>query len=842
MKTRRVLPALILLVLAAYYVLAYVPGANPLRALATRWPFSQTRGISNLPQASGVIAGREVALGTERAGRVERVLVHDGEAVAAGQELIILDATFAQRGAESARAALGVAQAVLENPRAGARPGRVALAEAELGQSRAALAAARAALDDLIQLRQHPQDLDLQIAVAQAQVKAAEQREAQAVYAKDAAEVGKGYYEYAEDQLAEWRLPFPKPGIPMSLQLAPYDWWKAWTTVNAAEAGVEGQRAALELLREMRAAPQELEAKIAAARAAVTQTLAAVDVAQSQLDVIRAGLAAEQLVVLEAQVDEAQVRLDAALTELDKYVLRAPIAGRVAALAVHPGEWLAPSATAATLVDAVEVTVEVFVSERLLGQVQVGQPVSITVDAWPARAFPGRVARIAESAEYTPRNVATQEGRALTYYAVQVTAANPNGALKPGMPADTVFGGAPAALGSQPGERSAEGQTAGDAQPLRASGVVQADETRLSAECAGTVLAVSVDEGQMVTRGLMIAQLGNTSLVALRDQAQSAVETARRNVASAQRPPTAETVSALRAGVRLDDAQRGAAEARLASAQAMLADPQQLRARLLQAQTQSRTAAQSVEAARADLLRATYERDHADFGSPQRRALDAALRAREAGLAAAEADAETARVSVSHLQALLREPLALQAAVHAAQQELSVAEAGLRVASARLQDGLDGPRPSEIHVARAQLGLAEAQLALAQAQVERLVLRAPRDGVVADRTVEVGEVLTMGAPVITIAAIRDLRVTVYIAEPDLGRVRPGLEAQLSVDSFPGRVFLGHVTRIGDRAEFTPRNVATREGRRNTYFAVDIGVPNADLSLKPGMPVDVVVGS
>lgn len=85
-----------------------------------------------------------------------------------------------------------------------------------------------------------------------------------------------------------------------------------------------------------------------------------------------------------------------------------------------------------------------------------------------------------------------------------------------------------------------------------------------------------------------------------------------------------------------------------------------------------------------------------------------------------------------------------------------------------------------------------------------------------------------------------MRLTVYISETDIGRVRLGQTAEVTVDSFPGRVFRGTVTFIAQNAEFTPRNVQTRDERATTVFAVRVTLPNADHALKPGMPADVTL--
>jgi HlyD family secretion protein len=86
-----------------------------------------------------------------------------------------------------------------------------------------------------------------------------------------------------------------------------------------------------------------------------------------------------------------------------------------------------------------------------------------------------------------------------------------------------------------------------------------------------------------------------------------------------------------------------------------------------------------------------------------------------------------------------------------------------------------------------------------------------------------------------------LIITVYISEDRYGEIALGDHAQVNVDSFPGVIFDAVVTRIADRAEFTPRNVQTEEGRRTTVFAVELSVQDTDAKLKPGMPADVTFG-
>ena len=146
-----------------------------------------------------------------------------------------------------------------------------------------------------------------------------------------------------------------------------------------------------------------------------------------------------------------------------------------------------------------------------------------------------------------------------------------------------------------------------------------------------------------------------------------------------------------------------------------------------------------------------------------------------------------------------------------------------------------------IEQAQAVVLEAEAQLALLDLQIEKLTVTAPVGGVVLTRSVQPGEVIQAGMTAMTIAKLDKLKVTVYISEDRYGEVKLGDSASLSVDSFPGETFTADVTRIADQAEYTPRNVQTKEERQTTVYAVELSVENPDGKLKPGMPVDVTFG-
>jgi HlyD family secretion protein len=110
------------------------------------------------------------------------------------------------------------------------------------------------------------------------------------------------------------------------------------------------------------------------------------------------------------------------------------------------------------------------------------------------------------------------------------------------------------------------------------------------------------------------------------------------------------------------------------------------------------------------------------------------------------------------------------------------------------------------------------------------------------RSIEAGEVIQAALPALTIGKLDTLKVTVYIPETEYGQISLGQQATLSVDSFSNESFTATVVHISDKAEYTPQNVQTKESRQTTVYAIDLTVVNADIKLKPGMPVDVIFES
>jgi len=404
------------------------------------WPGLATRrgGSAGALQASGVIGVSEVIVAPSLGGKVGEVLVAEGDPVRQGQVLLRLDPALldAQIAVAAARAAL--AEAALAQVQAGARPGLGAVAEAQLDQARAARQGAAQAFEDAKGMLAHPQELDLQVAVAEAQVEAEKFRLASASALKDAAETAKNLADYSSEVIRTWSLPAPAPKLPHELTTATWDWWKAWAGVSASRAAVQAAEEQLAYWREVRGNPQQLNARVEAAEAALEAADASMASAQAQLDGYRAGASAEQVSAARARVAQARAALKAQRAQRAELDLVAPMDGVVLEQDVRAGETVAPGAPLLALADLSTVRVTVYVAESQLGQVALGQSAAVAVDSFPGRWFEGQIERIADQPQFTPRNVATKEQRVNTVFAVDIRVDNADGVLKPGMAADVV--------------------------------------------------------------------------------------------------------------------------------------------------------------------------------------------------------------------------------------------------------------------------------------------------------------------------------------------------------------------------------------------------------------------
>jgi multidrug resistance efflux pump len=179
-----------------------------------------------------------------------------------------------------------------------------------------------------------------------------------------------------------------------------------------------------------------------------------------------------------------------------------------------------------------------------------------------------------------------------------------------------------------------------------------------------------------------------------------------------------------------------------------------------------------------------------------------------------------------------------EADADAADKDLAQAQSNLALAQASRQT-IDVKR-QQVNALRETRRAVVAQIAEADANLAERKIVAPVDGTILSRPVEVGDVVSPGSPVFVMVDMNRLYVKVYIPEPDIGKLRLGDPADVSVDAFPDRTFAARVTKIYQQAEFTPKNVETQEERLKLVFGVELSFVQAEGLLKPGMPADGVI--
>jgi HlyD family secretion protein len=361
---------------------------------------------------------------------------------------------------------------------------------------------------------------------------------------------------------------------------------------------------------------------------------------------------------------------------------------------------------------------------------------------------------------------------------------------------------------------------AADPNRLLVSGNLELTLVDLSFKIAGRMTELNVKEGDWVKKGQIIARLDPMQLQQQRLRDQAAVISAESNYSQMQT-----SIAFQKATLESDVAAR---RAEVNEAQAKL---DQLlngsrKEDIQQAESAVNDARAQLEFARSDwgrmqglfknedISKQQYDQSRMKFDSAtaQLHQAEDKLALVNAGPRAEEITA--ARATVARTQASLRTSEANRLELQRKEQEL-------------LQ------RDAEINRSRAQEGMSQSQL-------DDTVITAPIDGVVLVKSAEAGEVLAAGTTIVTIGDLDHPWLRAYINETDLGRVKLGQKVKLSTDSYKGKVYPGTVSFISSEAEFTPKQIQTKEERVKLVYRIKVDVDNSSHDLKNNMPVDAEI--
>jgi HlyD family secretion protein len=393
---------------------------------------------------------------------------------------------------------------------------------------------------------------------------------------------------------------------------------------------------------------------------------------------------------------------------------------------------------------------------------------------------------------------------------------------------------------------------------IKASGTISADEVNISAEIAGKVLEVLVEEGQAIKKGDMLFKLDTQLIQAQVDQAAAAVETAKAAAVTTQ----------TQYDLTLQNAQLADQKNRLNTWRIQVPTKfdlpvwyfqksEQINAAHLEMEKTLQQYNQKLEKGKSILegeknqqllslekriaqTQFTYQAAHDTLNQATSAKENTELKdAAQKIFDAAEEELDNAQAEYDQLLSNKEYDTVL-----ATRARIQAARTLVDNAIEKYNQLLTGDQSLQVQVAndartqaQALLAQAEATLKVLGVQLEKCLVKAPLDGIVITRNLQAGESIAPTGTVMTIADLSSVKLVVYVPEDQYGNIFVGQEVVVNTDSYAGLTFHGKVTHIADQAEFTPRNVQTVEGRRSTVYAIDITIPNAEMKLKPGMPVD-----
>jgi HlyD family secretion protein len=466
-------PVIIILVLAIVGVAAYF-----------LWPTLFPTLANGALTASGTVETTQVVIAPELAGKVAEVLVNEGDSVKAGDVLFRLDDTLLQAQRQQALAALETAKGSAITSAAGLS---TVQAQYDLALNAALAQDKKARVADWFMPKpgQFEQPMwyfskDQQLAAAQAEIDASGKAllEAQEKLKTVEERASSGDFIAAEKALLEARTAFevakqvldlvggpavdaanvelPK-GLPYRAQIRVRKLLEdnSHDLHSSAQSIYDDAKTTLDDAQEAydEALTTDGAADVFQARADVTVAQERYYTAQDYLRSLQTGSQSLQVIAAQRALDQAnaaanqmqlavsqaQANLNLVETQIAKLTVTAPADGVILSRNLEPGEVVNPGSSVLTLGTLSDLTLTVYVPEDRYGEVSLGQEVSVTVDSFPSENFKATVIHISDQAEFTPRNVQTVEGRKTTVFAIKLKLDDPNGKLKPGMPADVSF-------------------------------------------------------------------------------------------------------------------------------------------------------------------------------------------------------------------------------------------------------------------------------------------------------------------------------------------------------------------------------------------------------------------
>lgn len=326
-------------------------------------------------------------------------------------------------------------------------------------------------------------------------------------------------------------------------------------------------------------------------------------------------------------------------------------------------------------------------------------------------------------------------------------------------------------------------------RPSGGSATIEGTQVDVIARLPARVATIRVREGGAVKKGDVIAELDCREQEAMLAQAEASLRAAKSALRAAQLSSRAGERSVESAGDQVWMAHAGYKAAR------------------------AQKEALEVQRSMAERTKERLEKVHV-VGAVSEQKLD-------------QSESQAAGLK-ERLEALKAQAQAAQARTSAAVAGKKIARIKASIATAQASGAAEKVKAAEAAVERARVGVGEC------------TLQAPISGYVLERNFEPGEVVLPGSRLVTIVDISEVTATFYLPNAELSAAKPGRSVEVKADAYPKKVFEGRISHVAAEAEFTPRNVQTREDRTRLVYAVEVTIPNPDELLRPGMPVVVTI--
>jgi len=352
------------------------------------------------------------------------------------------------------------------------------------------------------------------------------------------------------------------------------------------------------------------------------------------------------------------------------------------------------------------------------------------------------------------------------------------------------------------------------------SGNIELTEVNIAFKTAGKLLERTVDEGDTVKKGQVIARLDRDQLVAQRDREVAGLQSAESQLAQAQTSLQWEK-DTLAADIEQRSADVASNEARLAELKNG-ARPQEK----LDAQSAVDSAQSELERAKKDWDRAQVLHHDDDISTAQ---FDQYRNHFETATAALNSAKEKQNLVLAGPRAEV---------INAQQANLEKMRGALKMAQANALEMKR--REQELNTRQAEIARSHANIALIDSQLSDTIATSPVDGVVLVKSADPGEILSAGTTIVTIGDIEHPWLRGYVDETDLGKVKLGAKVKVTTDSYKGKVYDGRVSFISSEAEFTPKQIQTQTERVKLVYRIKIDLDNYSRELKSNMPADAVI--